>query len=344
MDFLRRLIKQTSPEVPPSADGPQQMQTTDARLLLLSKFLQPQLMYDFTKSDEWKQMLDQDPGEAIHDLIDEGMLIEPEVHACLAFRFKVLDLKQMLKARGLPASGRKDDLIERLVSADPEAMRQETVGLNIWQCSDRGRTLAEKYVSDQRQKRTEAERYVFEQLSKRNLKEANRVVTDFKAAQAFPRRATEESSSKPDQVEMLTIIFQSKPKILATLTKNSLEVLQLAAAMIHLWGDSAKEWLPSDLKTGLAMDNDTAARMVLFYAYNQSSLTDYRRNKDILRGVEILDAVDSCRACRKLSHKTYTFGKVPELPYENCTSEKGCRCTYAPSLRDQELERRIVSR
>ena len=82
--------------------------------------------------------------------------------------------------------------------------------------------------------------------------------------------------------------------------------------------------------------------MVLFYAYNQRSLGNYNRNRDILRGVEISDAEDSCPACRKLTHKVYTFGKVPELPYENCTSGKGCRCTYVPSLKDQKLERRIV--
>jgi hypothetical protein len=265
MGLLRRLFKQTSPEVPTSDDMPLQVQAPDARLLLLSKFLQPQLVSDFTKSDEWNQTLGQDPGDVIQQLIDEGMLTEPVLHACLAFRFKVSDLKQMLKARDLPVSGRKDELIERLVNADPEAMTKAGTGRGLLQCSAVGRGLAEQYVSDQLQKRKEVEQYVFEQLSKRNLKEASRVVSDFKVAQAFPRGATDESGSKQDQFEMLTSIFQSKPKTLAILTKNSLEMLQLAAAMMHLWGNSAKEWLPSDLKTGLAIDNDSAARMVLFY-------------------------------------------------------------------------------
>jgi hypothetical protein len=183
MGLLRRLFKQTSPEVPTSDDMPLQVQAPDARLLLLSKFLQPQLVSDFTKSDEWNQTLGQDPGDVIQQLIDEGMLTEPVLHACLAFRFKVSDLKQMLKARDLPVSGRKDELIERLVNADPEAMTKAGTGRGLLQCSAVGRGLAEQYVSDQLQKRKEVEQYVFEQLSKRNLKEASRVVSDFKVAQ-----------------------------------------------------------------------------------------------------------------------------------------------------------------
>jgi len=318
------------------------MQTPDARLLLLSKFLQPQLVSDFAKSDEWKQMLGQDPAEVIQQLATEAMLTEPNVHDCLAFRFKVSDLKQMLKERSLSVSGRKDELIERLINADPEAMTQEGIGTGLLQCSDVGRGLAEQYVHDQQQKRKKAERYVFEQLSKRNLIKASRTVAEFKDSQMFPRGVTKESGSMSDQIEMLTFIFQTKPKILAAVTNNTLEMLQVAAAMMHLWGGSAREWLPADLKTDLAIDNETAANMVLLHAYNQRSLANYSKEKDVLRGVEIVDTEDSCPACRKLAHKLYRFSNVPELPYEKCTSEKGCRCTYAPSLKDRDLERRIA--
>jgi hypothetical protein len=36
-----------------------------------------------------------------------------------------------------------------------------------------------------------------------------------------------------------------------------------------------------------------------------------------------------CPACKKLSGKRFKISEVPELPYEQCTSEMGCRCDVA---------------
>jgi hypothetical protein len=35
---------------------------------------------------------------------------------------------------------------------------------------------------------------------------------------------------------------------------------------------------------------------------------------------------DSCGACQQLDGKRFALDKLPEMPYEKCTCEVGCRC------------------
>jgi hypothetical protein len=101
--------------------------------------------------------------------------------------------------------------------------------------------------------------------------------------------------------------------------------------MMILWGvNSAKKWLPTDLSLNLPFDNDTAARMVSFHALHNSHIAEYKKNRDVIKAVEILASPDSCDECKKFAGKRYSLDNVPELPHEKCTHKHGCRCTTVP--------------
>ncbi len=68
----------------------------------------------------------------------------------------------------------------------------------------------------------------------------------------------------------------------------------------------------------------------MFYGSHKANLEEYRKQNDVVKGVKIVVASDSCDVCKKLSNKQFTIDNVPELPYEKCTSSKGCRCSYSP--------------
>jgi len=68
--------------------------------------------------------------------------------------------------------------------------------------------------------------------------------------------------------------------------------------------------------------------MIMLLGIHGATIAGYQRKG--LRMVKILATRDSCEACVSLSIKSYTLDEVPELPYEHCTSEKGCRCCFAP--------------
>ena len=96
--------------------------------------------------------------------------------------------------------------------------------------------------------------------------------------------------------------------------------------MMFVWGEYwNRGWGSLDFQTGLVMDNEAAARMLLFYAHRALDLRQYWE-ADVVRRVEVVCASDSCPACRKLNGHKYSLDKVPELPHEKCTSEMGCRC------------------
>lgn len=110
-----------------------------------------------------------------------------------------------------------------------------------------------------------------------------------------------------------------------------MEELRIAAGMMLLRGTNhSKEWLPSNFETGLYVDNDTATRMFSFYASHKANIANYRLNRDVVTGVKILAAQTACEACKRISGKEFMLDDVIELPYEHCTSEKGCRCTLTP--------------
>lgn len=300
-----------------------------AYLLLLSKFLEPRTAEDFSKSDNWKEVLKESPQQAIKRFIDDGMLIQADLGGHLAYRFKVNELKNMLKQRGLPVSGRKEDLIARLVQADTEGMKKAAAGLSVIHCTEQGRAVAKQYLNGEKEKRAKVEQEVMDAIRKRKFKEASQLVAAFEAEQVFQRGiGIDWKNYNPSRdVAILSNLFNSAPKRLASLKAELLEQLRVAAGMIHLWGTNrGKEWLSTSETTGLGIDNDSAIRLLLSYAMYRHEIADYKRIG--VKTVKTFTCNDShvCDECRKLASKNHKLSEVPELPYEKCTCEFGCRC------------------
>ena len=304
-------------------------QESKAHLLLLSKFLCPHTIEDYANADYWKHVLGETPSKAINRFLDEGMLKRTDIAKSLEYKYKVSDLKKMLKERNLPVSGDKSDLISRLIETDPSGMEKTVSGLNILICFEQGHQIADDYLTIEKEKRLNVEQQVLDAIQNRKFKEASLSRSSFEAEQVFPSGIGIDWRN-PDttrDIAVLKIIFDSNPKILKNLNNKWLEHLRLAAGMMYLWGTGvAKGWLPPDLETELVMDGDTAARMIEFHALHQVNLAQYRERGD--KSVEISTANDglTCEACKKIAGKKFKIDEVPELPYEKCTCAMGCRC------------------
>lgn len=299
-----------------------------AHMLLLSKFVHLENLDKFTKLDYWENVLGESPKQAIERFVDEGILIAADLNALLSYKYKVTELKDLLKQRNLPVSGSKKEMIQRLVQADHDGMKKVTAGWMIFECTKNGNEIIEQYWGTEKEKRASVEQQVVEYIKNRNFKEASLTVGAYEAEQVFPRGiGIDWKHYDPDKdMEMLNIIFESEPKILARLEDGKMETLRIGAAMMLLWGTNmAHEYLPADFETGLSLDNNTAARMFLFYASHQTTIEGYR--KAGIEKVKVLAFQDSCKACKKLENKQYKLHQIPVLPYEYCTHEMGCRCT-----------------
>jgi len=299
-----------------------------AHLLLLSKFLNPNSIDEFAKADYWNNALGENAKQAIKHFLDEGLLLRADLEGQLDYKFKATELKNMLKERGLTVSGRKDELISKLIQADPENMKKSVKEIVIVLCSEQGREIAEQFLSDELAKRTRLDEQIGEYLGQRKFKEASLTVALYEAQQVFPRGLgiNWKNHNPTLDIEALKAIFVYKPKILSQLDNNLLEMLRFAAGMDYLWGtNNSAKWLRPDFEIGLAIDKATAVRMFLSNAYFHKSITQYRTS-GVVKQVQILSE-NCCEACTKLSGKKFILNAVPELPYEHCTREIGCRCT-----------------
>lgn len=309
-----------------------QWRKSNAHLLLLSKFLNPKMVDEFSESDAWKAALGESPKKAIKRFLDQGMLTQADLSVQLDYKFSSNELKDMLKKRRLSVVGRKGDLIQRLIQADPQGMKQAVSGLTVLICSEQGREIAEHYLANEKAKRREVEQQVMEYLRRRNFKDASVAVAAYEAEQVFPRGIGIDwhHHDPSHDVAILNAIFDCKPKILKNLNESQSNTLQVVAGMMYLWGtNQGKEWLPPNFETKLTMGNDAAARMFLFHALYRVNIANYKQSK-VIKQVEILAAQDSCDECKKISGKRFKLNKVPELPHEHCTHEMGCRCVLLP--------------
>lgn len=147
--------------------------TSPAHLLFLSKFIQPRSADDFDRDGGWQEVLKEPPQQAVKRLLEDAALTHSDLGGHLAFKFKVGELKEMLKQRGLSTSGKKDDLIQRLAQSDPEGMKKAVAGLMVLQCTQLGRAAVEQHLAHERDRRNKIELEVLETIRNREFEKAS---------------------------------------------------------------------------------------------------------------------------------------------------------------------------
>lgn len=314
-----------------SADGG----SSEAHLLLLSKFLVGQQLQHM-RGDYWAGPLGEPAEIAIHRFIENGSLVPAPLEAKLESRFKASDLKPLLKERGLKVSGRKPELIERLVAADQAGMSAMVADMEVYECSPEARSVAEQYKLDQAHRRAAVEDKVLTHLRAREFEAASRTVAEFEAGQVF-QRGLGMDWSRHDcsrDVRQIEVMFEIRPRILDGLPAADWGPLRVAAGMMALWGTNrAKHWLPEGFVGVEKFDADTAARMILFAANHQMRLEEYRALSGSglkVKEYQVSATADSCPVCKAMAGKRYSLDRLPVLPHPDCAHPYGCRCMAMP--------------
>lgn len=301
--------------------------TNPAHLLLLSKYRYG-ARFDYGDQPYWEPKLEEPAITALRRFVETGLLVPAPLEAKMDQAFKVTDLKPLLKALGLPVSGKKDALISRLIAADESGMAAKVADLDIVQCSPEGKILADAYLAQAEEDRQHAERKCLALLKERKFEQACHTVYRYEARQIFSRGlGIDWRNHEPTQdMARLIIMFATQPKILAGLAEADWEPLRLAAAMAHLWGSGqARQWLEPGFTGVSHLDAEAATRMVQFHASHVFNLNRYRA-MGIKRVTVLGCGSDSCPTCQALGDKTLPIEQAPELPHPGCTHPIGCRC------------------
>ena len=289
--------------------------------------------YFYNNQEYWGKILNESIQMAIKRFVEEEMLGNVSLDFLVSYKYKVTELKEMLRLHGIPLSGKKDELIKRIIQADKESMEKLVAGTELLICTQTGREIAKQYKISEKEQRNKVEQEVFNYLTKRMLYEASMLAANY-IEELVESRGLGNNWKRPSpefETEILKLIFNNKPYILSKLEDTKLEVLRMSAAMMELWGEStAIKWLPTDFETGLSIDNDSTARMLLFNAMSITNLKQYKESG--LKYIEVLGASNSCPICNKIAGKRYAINEAPTLPNPNCTHELGCRCVYLPCI------------
>jgi len=290
----------------------------------------PQESKYFNNNHEyWERILDERPQNVINTFIREGMIVNTSLEFIVSYKYKIVELKEMLKQRGYTSSGKKNELVNRIIQADKEGMEKSTAGIEFLVCTQVGREIAEQYKSSEQEIRFKIEQQVFDCVIKRLFYEASLLAATYieKTPESIGLGSSWKRTSPEVIAEIVKQIFNSKPEIISKLEDVNLEPLRIGAAMMEIWGEStATKWLPTNFKTGLSIGNDSAARMLIFNATNIRNLKQYKESG--FKFVEVLGAPNSCPFCKEIAGKHFAIGEAPTLPNHNCTHELGCRCLY----------------
>ena len=226
---------------------------SDAHLLLLTKYCDGNSPDTYMGSEDWESVLGEKPREAIGRFLDESMLQPAELPRILDYNFTASELKSMLRQKAIKVSGRKAEIILRLIENDAAGMRAITKTATIYECTVQGAQLAHIYLKEHRERKLITEQESMAMLVKQDFVEAVRLMSQYEAAQVFPRGIGIDWSSFDYEplVETLRVIFGRPPGILKGLNRNRLGEVRVAAGMVQLWGvGDAKRWLSGDLEIG----------------------------------------------------------------------------------------------
>jgi hypothetical protein len=313
------------PVTPAAAEGGGE-KLSRVELLFLSKFEKP--VNPDEVSDYLKATTQQDTTKTTRRFLRAGLIESASELISLLASAKQVDLKQALKDAGLKVSGKKEELAQRLFENKPELAHQMTSGPHFV-LSLAGREKVQAFLASEEEADEKSTAEWVRCFDRRDLKgvlAAHRAYSKWEIKP--PASFNPMGISLPDDriVEMYQAIIDAKPGILGEITPSNLLYLQRCAAWNWAGagkGGSNRFGVPSDFKC--ALEAPIAVRMTFFSAKHNVDMRTFTRLK--IKKVKISGCGGgSCSYCQKLDGKTFTLGKVPELPHVKCTNEMGCRC------------------
>jgi len=318
---------------------------SDAHLLFLSGYLKPNK--EFTKGNfsghdyqEWKQVLGESPNVVFSTFKGKGFITDVGLLEKVKYTYKVSELKNLLRKYHLPVSGDKHTLASRVIEAKSIEFEKKLKNLHLYQCSEKGETLAITFLEHIKNEKSHLYRTVFELLKDKELSEAVKAVHDYETKQVFPKGMNVDWGNKlamATDINKLRYIFDASPDQLAYLDDNVMSYLRAVASMFSLGignvGECGK-FLPEQLNTGSQYNKIEAFLILHLNAYNKFNLEEIGRTlryhnssfKESPACIEIT-SWDSgeCKLCGRIVGKYLSVEEIPDIPPAGCKFPESCR-------------------
>ncbi len=303
---------------------------TRAQLGLLSRFVHAEPFDGGGYGHVWARLLGE-PVEAVTARFRSAGLIEvAPAEVQLTSSFGAAELKEKAKAAGIRVGGTKAAIAERMAKAlDPSE-----IPTRFGTCTAVGRSVAESYLEQERQRREDAATQARAAIETGDLRKAAEIGAAWDIGQLFPSGLGMESFTVADRAKLVLRRLEraqqalvTPPAALASLTHTQMVWLvgcfQRSAAMND---DSTRS---SELREAVPLDGMTAIQAMLIlnaWVANQNNLANLRAS-GVVRAVQILPPAD-CALAQGLAKRNYSFDECPEIPVAECRRSYGCACCY----------------
>lgn len=267
----------------------------------------------------------ENPDNIFQTLIDERLLVPPSLSDAIVSLYTKAPVEEKLKELGLSTSGSKLQIIQRLIDNDQSSAEKMIQDREMLVCSAAAFAFLEEFDSKKADAENRAKQASFIALVAGDDREAHHIVVEYQ------RRFQPNSEGPNIRGERVKYRLKSEPTILSQLNSENKYLLRAACFMPLLWyGEKPVRWLPDTFKSQYE-DNEVLANLFTRYAEIMESIDWYDEKTKIEISFDRYD-VDSCSLCRKLDGKMLLKKEIPELPYLNCTSRKGCQCQLRMQL------------
>ena len=265
--------------------------------------------------------LKEHPKTAIGRFIEGKVLVSCDAEEVLDCVLTSDQLKKILSEQGQKQTGSKRELIKRALEGDRPRIMQIVGTYRVMKCSPEGLSLIEEFRRYESKAFDLAKKESFAFLLDGKPKEAYKVHLDYYREYIMP-----DTESWPTPIDKMRLVLTSNPQALRAVSPSDLKYLRAAACMTILWVYPAttENWLPDNLNIG--MDSERAMNYLKCNADIAEILRGYKGQVKKVKVSFDEDDLDSCAECRKLNGQEIDVKDFPELPCENCTSLKGCKC------------------
>ncbi len=294
---------------------------------LLSQYIIPNKLkiYDINYS---QSRFNESCADAINRFIQEGMLVNCEIFEIIYCVMKITELKEISKNEGFNFGKTKSELVNNFIMFNYTKAQKIASEYKVLKCSD----LAKKFLDEYKAEELNQKKKVFQLFLEGAAKKGYDIFINYQ------RNYDSKFQADGFKLQKLDFILNSNPKAIKNINNLDLKYLRAAACMEELWrNESAKKWLSENLSYP-----DKNIKIAINYLKCNSEIKRLLVNQSDYFGKTKFKLIfdendnDSCSLCRSLIDQVFDINNFPELPFENCTSEKGCQCELTIYDKDDE--------
>jgi hypothetical protein len=316
----------------------------EAQVMFLGKFMDRPMLKSEIKyygvNKGWADALRIDPFTLVQRLEAAGLITslspERDVKRMLDAFATAAKLKEALGRAGAKKTGKKSDLVDRLI----ESCRDEASALipqeACWGITNRGAGIIDSYRIRKKAEKEDIEDKLLTLILGRLHPQAATLRAEYNSRQVFPPGlgCDWDNWDARRDVEILNAIRELTPDALADRSAVHLELARIMASFHYLCGSQVSARLRRRILADREMEHpeeddnlESDVRRLLNFAYGKVNLDEWKEMS--FKFVKILSCGgESCKACQEISKKKYPISEVPQLPHVACTDPRGCRCCY----------------